>query len=296
MINALQADMSPSTIARRAVHALYAELMLYPKPGLVSTVDCGSHDDMDAGLFMHSLFSLRGYFKATAAAGARRADFAILNALGRDAERRMLDATGGVNTHRGAIFCLGLLSAACGRASVSTGSEPLTPARLRSTLMRQWGQQLAVHCDDRLPDAHGTGVALSHGHGGARAQAARGMPAVFELALPALRAALHAGRDWECARIDAFFHLMAQLDDSNVLHRGGAAGASLVQRCGERFIAAGGTANCNWRTEALAAHRLLVTHRLSPGGAADLLAAACFVHLSTHDDTDVMVGLQAMPA
>lgn len=273
--------MSPSVIACLALRGLHAELMLFPKPGLVSMVDSGSHDDMDAHLFMRSLFSLRGYFKAAAAAGAQQADFATLNALGRRAEIRMLDATGGINTHRGAIFCLGLLSAACGRATATAGAQRLTPARLRSTLMRQWGKQLALHCNDRSPDAHGTRVALSYGQGGARSQAAQGMPAVFDLALPVLRAALHAGRGWECARIDAFFHLMARLDDSNVLHRGGVAGARLVRECGERFIVAGGTASRHWRTQALAAHRLLVAHRLSPGGAADMLAAACFVHMAT---------------
>ncbi|EPX55588.1 Triphosphoribosyl-dephospho-CoA synthetase [Cystobacter fuscus DSM 2262] len=84
----------------------YAELALHPKPGLVSPLDSGSHDDMDMGTFMRSLFSLRGYFRDIAAAGAGGADFPVLRALGLDAERRMLAATGGINTHRGALFSL----------------------------------------------------------------------------------------------------------------------------------------------------------------------------------------------
>lgn len=53
-------------VARLAVGSLHVELCLYPKPGLVSPVDNGSHDDMDAATFMRSLFSLRHYFKKSA--------------------------------------------------------------------------------------------------------------------------------------------------------------------------------------------------------------------------------------
>ena len=77
-------------IGRAAIRALYAELALHPKPGLVSPLDSGSHDDMDMTTFMRSLFALRGYYRDIAAAGARGADFATLQALGIAAERRML--------------------------------------------------------------------------------------------------------------------------------------------------------------------------------------------------------------
>ena len=97
------------------MRSLYDELSLYPKPGLVSLVDNGSHCDMDAGTFMRSLFALRRYFFHIAAAGAANAPFSELKRLGIAAERRMLAATGGVNTHRGAIFCIGMLCAAAGR-------------------------------------------------------------------------------------------------------------------------------------------------------------------------------------
>ena len=300
-----------ASIAQYAVRSLHAELMLFPKPGLVSAVDNGSHDDMDAALFMRSLFSLRGYFKATARAGAERQDFKTLNRLGVQAEERMVQATGGVNTHRGAIFCLGLLCAAAGRSMAERDLQAKTAGRsmawhadsattssvrnasaalpafsaaiLQGILMRHWGDALALHCQQRLPGAHGTEVAIVHGIGGARAQAAAGMPAVFSVALPALRATLDTGRGWECARIDAFFHLLAELDDSNVRYRGGAAGARLVRACGEEFIRRGGTADPAWRVRAHDMHRRFVTHRLSPGGAADLLAATCFVHAITQD-------------
>ena len=248
-------------IARMAVGCLYAELALYPKPGLVSLVDNGSHTDMNAAAFMRSLFTLRHYFRAVFGAGVDDAPFARLRTLGIAAEARMLHATGGVNTHRGAIFSLGLLCAAVGRASAE--GLAMRPASLRAVLLIHWGDGLAAH---------------QHGAGGARAEGALGLPSVFEVGLPALQAALAAGRSMRHARVDALFALMAHIDDSNVVHRGGADGAAMVRRGAQAFVDAGASAQPDWMARAVALHHAFIGARLSPGGAADLLAASCFVH------------------
>lgn len=248
-------------IARIAVGSLYAELVLYPKPGLVSLVDNGSHTDMQAASFMRSLFALRHYFGHIVQAGLDDAPFARLVALGIDAEHRMMVATGGVNTHRGAIFSLGLLCAAVGRAAAQ-GMAP-TPAALRAVLLICWGDALAGH---------------AQGAGGAREEGALGLPSVFDVGLPALQATLAAGRSMRHARIDALFALMARIDDTNVLHRGGRAGATTVRAAARAFVGAGGTAATDWMARAVAMHHAFMAARLSPGGAADLLAASCFVH------------------
>jgi triphosphoribosyl-dephospho-CoA synthase len=261
-----------ATIARHAVRSLYQELALYPKPGLVSLVDTGSHDDMDASTFVRSLFSLRRYFLDIALAGACSDDFSVLRGLGIEAERRMLLATGGINTHRGAIFSLGMLCAAAGRAA----SGGWQPDRLRATLVAYWGSALAGHRGGAA--SNGAVVRARHAAPGAREQAAAGFPAIFELALPVLRRTLASGRGLRCARIDTLFTLMAELSDTNVYHRGGLEGARIVRESSLRFLERGGTAATDWEREAVAAHRLFVAHRLSPGGAADLLAATCFVH------------------
>ena len=280
--NTVAVSLSPLIIAGMAVASLHAELVLYPKPGLVSLVDDGSHADMTAATFMRSLFALRRYFGEITLAGSCDADFAQLMQLGVAAEQRMLRATAGINTHRGAIFFLGLLCAAAGHLTMTNpAGVAITPAALRAAIGHRWGAALARHCTQRPPAAHGTRASIVHGIGGARAQAATGMPAVFEIALPALQHALAAGRSLHCARTDAFFSLLAQLDDSNVYHRGGATGALLVRELGQRFMSQGGTASPHWRATALAGHRLLVARRLSPGGAADLLAATCLVHALT---------------
>jgi triphosphoribosyl-dephospho-CoA synthase len=263
-------------IGRLAVRSLYAELALYPKPGLVSFVDNGSHDDMSAQIFMRSLFSLRHYFIRIAKAGFDDAPFPHLKHLGIEAEKRMLAATGGVNTHRGAIFCLGMLCASIGWCHARRIA--LSPEAIRAALLNQWGEALAAHTRTLAPASHGTRVALHHGVSGAREEVALGLPSVFEMALPMLRQSLAGGHDWEAARVDALFALMAHVSDTNVYHRGGEEGAEFVKRQAREFLAAGGTARPGWKNRAADCHRAFVARRLSPGGAADLLAATCLVH------------------
>ena len=273
--------------ARLALRALYAELALYPKPGLVSLVDNGSHDDMTALTFMRSLFSLRHYFAAICLAGMEDAPFARLKQLGMAAERRMMAATGGVNTHRGAIFGLGMLCAAQGRLLAggdAASTAPAAPSSLRAALLAGWGEALAAHTLAAADGSHGQCAAQLHAASGAREEAALGLPSVFLIGLPALRATLTRGGNMHHARVDALFALMAHVSDTNVLHRGGKAGAQLVRDRARSFLAMGGTAHPDWQACALDTHRLFVRHRLSPGGAADLLAACCLVQaFSTHE-------------
>ena len=270
-------------IGRLAVRSLYAELSLYPKPGLVSLLDNGSHEDMTATTFMRSMFALRHYFVRITLAGSKGAPFARLAALGVEAERRMLHATGGINTHRGAIFGLGLLCAALGacHASGATRTSAVTAVDIRAALVARWGAALAAHARPGAADTHGTRVTERYRVGGARQEAALGMPAVFDLALPALRGALAAGRGLRRARVDALFALMAHISDTNVYHRGGEDGALVLKRHALAFVDAGGTAAPDWEARAERCHRIFVAHRLSPGGAADLLAAACLVEAAT---------------
>jgi len=259
-----------ATVRRAAVRALLAELVTYPKPGLVSLVDSGSHHDMDAGSFMRSSFALRHYFGAAAAAGAAGVDFEALRRLGLAAEARMLRATGGVNTHRGAIFNLGLLAAAAG---LRHGPGVTLGERVQA----QWGEALAHHRRDAR--SHGSRASALHGVGGALAEAAAGFPTVYLHGLPAYRRVLARGGSANQARVQAFFALMARLDDTNLLHRGGAAGLAHARDSAERFLDAGGVFAADWRRRATQLHRSFVARRLSPGGSADLLAACLLAAL-----------------
>jgi len=265
-------------LARAAVRALYAELVLEPKPGLVSLRDTGSHSDMDASHFVRSLFALRHYFAYMVRAGADGAPFARLQTLGQQAEARMLAATGGINTHRGAIFCLGLLCASAGWRSAH--ALPLHPQGLRDSLLQQWGAALQARAARarQLPArSHGQRAARAHGLRSAGDEAALGFPVLFGTTLPALlRAQAQAWPD-RSARAQALFATMAVLDDTNLVHRGGMPGLLDAQQAAQRFLQAGGAGVPDWRARARAVHHDFVARRLSPGGSADLLGAACWI-------------------
>lgn len=123
-------------LAAAAVAALHDELKAYPKPGLVSPVDSGAHADMDFALMSRSADTLLQPLTLLAAAGREGRSFEeALMPLGIEAERRMLAATGGVNTHRGAIFSMGLIVAAIARADAL--DAPVTSDAVRAALRRE---------------------------------------------------------------------------------------------------------------------------------------------------------------
>jgi triphosphoribosyl-dephospho-CoA synthase len=265
---------SAAAIGRAATLALHDELALAPKPGLVSFVDSGSHDDMDAHTFMRSLFSLRSYFVRIAELGAAQAPFAALEACGIDAEARMLAATGGINTHRGAIFMLGLLCAAC--AATQAAGETATADAIRAALQRHWGAALAAR-SLRLPTLPGGIAARRLGLRSASKEAALGFPVLFEVAVPAWTLARRSGLDAARLRLQVFFEIMAVLDDANLAHRGGLDGLHHAREQARSFLATGGAASPQACEQAWRIHRDFVQRRLSPGGCADTLSAACFL-------------------
>ena len=267
-------------VAGVATAALLAEVETWPKPGLVSHVDAGSHRDMDAGTFRASAAALQPFYADLAAAGMAGAAMPELRAIGLAAEQAMMTATGGVNTHRGAIFGLGLLCAAAGAAWTDPaidGWDRRPPPSLLSAIVRQrWGSAISR---GPIPlHSHGTAALLRFGAGGARAQAAAGFPHVLAVGLPALRLGrLLAPRDLEAARVQTFFTLLQSVEDTNLLHRGGAEGLAFARQQASGFLAAGGVGQAGWRDRAACVHRGFVARRLSPGGCADLLAATVFL-------------------
>lgn len=264
-------------IARFAVRSLYQELALYPKPGLVSFRDNGAHRDMNAETFVRSLFALRGYFMAIAAAGMRDAKFNELQQLGLSAEERMLRATRGMNTHRGAIFTHGILAAAAGLAA-ARGIEP-SDRNLRAIIEERWSRELrAIAVAHDATPSHGRLMAARYGVAGARGEALLGFPSVFDIALPALRGALERGSGMHRALLHAFFVLLAEISDTNVLYRGGEEGLRLVRTQACAFLERGSVFEPGWHDRAESLHRQCSAKNLSPGGCADLLSAAWFVY------------------
>jgi triphosphoribosyl-dephospho-CoA synthase len=260
-------------VGELAEQCLRLEVETWPKPGLVSHVDNGSHADMDAMTFRHSAEVLRPFFSELAGAGAQGAPMTALRKIGLRAERAMLEATGGINTHRGAIFGMGLLCAAAGWRKAYTNDRT---SSLGDIVARRWGDDILG--GPRLTTSHGEAAHRRYGAGGARQEAADGFPSIYNVGLRALEAARGVTNgDAEAVRVQACFALIAVVEDTNLLHRGGIAGLRFAQRTTRAFLRRGGVGQEAWRRNAEAIHRAFVERRLSPGGAADLLAMSLFV-------------------
>jgi triphosphoribosyl-dephospho-CoA synthase len=262
-----------AVIGAMAVHALLLELHTWPKPGLVSHVDSGSHGDMDVTTFRLSAAAIEPYLRALAQAGIEGCGMGRLRVIGREAEAAMLAATGGINTHRGAIFGLGLLSAAAG---AKAGGRIARGMPLGAAVATLWGASIL---DDRIGSlSHGDRARRRYGAGGARLEAARGFPSVYGIGLPALRRGIRlVPGDHEAARVEACFALIASVEDTNLLHRGGLAGLRFARSAASEFLVDRGVGQPGWRERARGVHESFVARGLSPGGAADLLAMSLFV-------------------
>lgn len=269
-------------LGRLAVAALHAELRCAPKPGLVTPFDNGSHADMDATTFLRSLFALRGYFVAIAQAGIDNAPFEQLRQLGIAAEVAMLRATGGINTHRGAIFSLGVLTAQAARLRAVHGHAPTGEAVCNA--VQVWRDALCAAPLD--PRSNGQRARARFQIGGVREQAADGYPLLREIALPSLRSAMQNGATREAALAQTLMQLVAEVDDLNLLHRGAQEGLAYAKTQARGFLAEGGIAQPQWR--ALARHWQAVRRASPEPGRQRRPAGLCLVpavsgdRMSTH--------------
>jgi triphosphoribosyl-dephospho-CoA synthase len=258
--------LTPDAIAALAVSALREEALLTPKPGLVDRNGQGSHPDMTLAMLLDSADSLFDTFAHLARAGAEEPVGQGLRdrvgVLGRAGEALMLRTTGGVNTHRGALWTTGLLATAAGAAQAETD------------IFRIAGALAAIPDSAAAPSSssHGQLAVRTYGVPGAVGEAAAGFPHIRLNALPTLRSNLAWGETVERAQLRALLALVATLDDTCVLHRGGAAGLRWMQASARRVQGAGCFDSALSRFVARAQRR-----RLSPGGSADLLSGAVFV-------------------
>ncbi|MDL2284841.1 triphosphoribosyl-dephospho-CoA synthase [Oxalobacter sp. OttesenSCG-928-P03] len=260
-------------LSRSAVECLLEEARLSPKPGLVDARGSGAHSDMTLALMDRSAYSLMPGFHALAMQSWRRhPDMALrqrIGSIGRHAERAMLEATGGVNTHRGAIWALGLLVSA---SSILDGEGDIhTVTRTAATLARL--------PDRAAPPVFSKGLHASRRYGvaGAREEAQAAFPHVTGHALPRLWKSRAEGATESEARLDALMAIMSSLPDTCVLSRSGLAGLNIMQKGAQAVLKAGGTA-CEAGQRALAQlEKEMLACNASPGGAADLLAAALFL-------------------
>lgn len=239
------------TLGEMAENALLAEVHFTPKPGLVDEANNGAHRDMDVPLFERSAHALRPCFEEFVRLGLQGASPAALQQAGVRAEQAMFAATGGVNTHKGAIYSGALLLHAAGRLLSGEEEGDL--------------YELAAQTAAAIPAPTGThGAAVRAQCGGIRTEAVSGYPTA-QAVLRQLR---------QSGPLDALLLSLSRLDDSTLWHRGGAEGAQLVRSRAADILAAPASER-EARTRRLDAE--LIERNLSPGGSADLLAMAFFL-------------------
>jgi triphosphoribosyl-dephospho-CoA synthase len=259
-------------LAELATQALIAEAELTPKPGLVDRRGSGAHSDLSLELMRNSAIALKTYFAAMAdCSTARILESSLreeLAMIGRDAERAMYDATGGSNAHKGAIWILGLLVGAAAQED-ERGAQAVA--------MRAGAIARMPHRTQPTPVTHGEIAKIRYGVAGARGEACSNFPHIVKFGLPTLRRKRSAGFSEQISRLDALFSIMAHLEDTCVLYRGGIEALHVVNSGARAVLAAGGFNSECGRTQIRRLDDKLIAMHVSPGGSADLLAATIFL-------------------
>lgn len=326
-----------------AGRSLTDEVEATPKPGLVDLNDSGAHRDMDHRTFKLSIAAILPFIREMAeigiqygamegASGLQSGDspdaesaerlFGAIRPAGIQAEKAMFAATGGVNTHKGIIFSMGLLAAAAGRFFgrylMSSALLVQDSESMRDTapgfgggsgggssdrdLQEQFpivnAEELLSYCGlmCRRPmerdfssvapgdhNTHGELLYLKYGCRGIRGEAADGFPSVRFVGLPALReyfeyvgsSGVQPGRNQLSLHI--LLHLMANVDDTNVLFRTNYESLEYVKQCALSVLSLGGSKTAEGMEALAKLNKDFTDKNISPGGCADLLSMTLFL-------------------
>ena len=262
-------------IGEQVYSALVQEARLSPKPGLVDTVNNGSHKDMNLHTFEQSAVSLRPFFTQFVLKGMTTAHLpekqilAEIRPIGLSAEKAMLKATNGINTHKGAIFSFGLVCTAMGRLLAQQNA-------IQSSVKFDIGLTDELkHYPEHFPVTAGVRLFRKYGLTGARGEAESGFNLIRTL-LPQFDE-FHQ-LDQEHRLLILLLHLMANNPDTNVVHRGGLDGLNFIQHTARDLLADHKIVlDKNILIQALMKFDIAcIELNLSSGGSADLLALTIF--------------------
>jgi triphosphoribosyl-dephospho-CoA synthase len=271
-------------LASLARQALVTEAELTPKPGLVDRRGAGAHSDLSLTIMQLSARAIEPYFHEMAliSAGARPTQEIReqLAAIGRNAERAMFRATGGSNSHKGAIWVLGLLISA---AAMQDDENPAA-SEIAAT-----ARAIASFEDRAAPRlvSHGDVVSKRYGASGARGEALQGFPHVVDVGLQTLRLRRTSGATEHVARLDALLSVIARLDDTCLLYRGGTNALITAKKHALAVERAGGVGTQIGKQQLILLDRQLLNLKVSPGGSADILAATMFLDAIERKQTEV---------
>lgn len=268
-------------IGHLAYKAMIEEVTTTPKPGLVDCYSNGAHADMDFYTFKRSALALKPYFRRMAYEGmvmanAPRLLFSSIRKTGIMAEAAMYQATNGVNTHKGIIFHIGILSAAAGACLKNRGILDITSMMEMEQSMVAAPLTHEVEAISRN-GADGDRILYRYGMAGARGEARDGYPLVFKAALPMMVRGLNEGREWNRIKLQTLFALMECVEDSNIVSRHDPSVLLQVQEMAGKFLETGGAYQENAVSKLQDMDCEFIRRNLSPGGCADLLAVTIFI-------------------
>lgn len=285
----------PYIIAHLATQALQAELDTTPKPGLVDKDNNGAHRDMDYALMQRSINTLHPYFVKLALLGCADAlpSHTAIRDAGIEAEKAMLSATNGVNTHKGALFSMGLavVAAAHEERKIAANEEQILKER-------NGGEDVLVSLQTTIkalaasfPDTSGThgskAKLLSKGTTaikGALDNAREGYEMLFAEWLPFY---IERRKEHDAYTLHkTLLRIMCDLDDTNVIYRTNLATAEEVKQEARALLDSFSKAHTAEDKEKRIAAELLAlkdmdkrytARNISPGGAADMLSLTIFI-------------------
>ncbi len=284
-------------ISEFALRALLYEVSASPKPGLVDRFGSGAHRDMDFYTFMNSAAALGGYFRECAQVGVNL-EVAVdemmphLRPLGIEAEKRMLIATGGVNTHKGLIYAMGLLSAAGARICFERKSTRVEQSKWLEMLGESVKQMVLpemtyeISCLEKS-ETYGGEQYKTLGILGARGEALSGYEKARCIGVVALNESI---REKHLALNEALLYSLMKLclviEDSNVIGRHNLKTLRESQMHIQRVLEEGHFLNESGRKAYEGYCEWCRLNRISHGGAADMLAIAYFMYsLSEWEET-----------
>ncbi len=270
-------------IGQMAEAALLEEVYTAPKPGLVDPYSTGAHQDMNLFTFERSIKALKPFFEEMAMMGIHMYKepeklFPAVRQIGIRAEAAMYQATNDVNTHKGAIFTLGIFSATAGVCSqrfrrITLKDLMATEQKMVRHILLTELEQLKI----RMPASRGERNFMQYGTAGIRGEAAYGYLSLRKYALPVLWKGIASKQEWNRIKLQVLMSLMCNVEDGNVLSRTGKEGLKEVRAMAGDFMEAGGAYTKGALKKLQAMDAMFTKENFSGGGCADLLAACIFV-------------------
>ena len=261
-INQMIDEFLMNQLSNETIKAIYQELDLYPKFGLVSSHDSGCHEDMSYETFVKSVFALKPFIKEyIQAALQEKQNPLLLQEIGQRAEKAMFEATKGTNTHKGLIFLLGVFLDALVRTILSYETKEYLQKQIQETskvIIGDYYQEI----DKKHQKSHGDNIYINYGLKGVRGEATKGLPLIFQI--PSFDE-IHG----ECRLHEYMIRLMANLDDTTIVHKTNYQTLIEIQKDMKAIINSGGYC-LNRETMNRLSDEYKERH-ISPGGSADLL-------------------------